>query len=141
MQDRSYYCFEFFHFGDKMNAYIYTYLNRNVIEFSDKSMFDPINKIFRRYNGNQIGADHIKMLCKDKNVINVKRGCQGFSFWQMEKKALCLTVNTFTMKVLIKDLFLRLQLETGPPFSVVIRVTWKSSRLHCKGSTFISQLF
>lgn len=69
MQDRSYYCFEFFHFGDKMNAYIYTYLNRNVIEFSDKSMFDPINKIFRRYNGNQIRADHIKMLCKDKNVI------------------------------------------------------------------------
>ena len=103
--------------------YIYTYLNRNVIEFSDKSMFDPINKIFRRYNGNQIRADHIKMLCKDKNVINVKREYQGFSFWQMAKKALYLSVNIFTMKVLIKDLFLRLQLETGPPFSVVIRVT------------------
>ena len=29
-------------------------------------MFDPINKIFRRYNGNQIRTDHIKMLCKDK---------------------------------------------------------------------------
>ena len=85
--------------------HIYTYLNRNVIEFSDKSMFDPINKIFRRYNGNQIRADHIKMLCKDKHVINVKRGCQGFSFWQMEKKVLYLSVNIFTTKVLIKDLF------------------------------------
>ena len=102
--------------------HIYTYLNRNVIEFSDKSMFDPINKIFRRYNGNQIRADHIKMLCKDKNVINVKRGGQGFSFWQMEKKALYLSVNIFTMKVLLKDLVLHLQLETGPPFSEVIRV-------------------
>ena len=98
--------------------HIYTYLNRNVIEFSDKSMFDPINKIFRRYNGNQIRADHIKMLCKDKNVINVKRGCQGFSFWQMEKKALYLSVNIFTMKVLIKDLFLGLQLETVTPVTV-----------------------
>ena len=66
-------------------------------------MFDPINKIFRRYNGNQIRADHIKMLCKDKNVINDKRGCEGFSFWQMEKKALYLSVNVLSTKVLIED--------------------------------------
>ena len=38
-------------------------------------------------------------------------------------------------------LFLLLQLETGPPFHVVILATRKSSRLQCKGSTFISQLF
>ena len=34
---------------------------------------------------------------------------------------------------------LRLQLETGPPFYVVIRATRRSSRLQCKGGTFISQ--
>ena len=140
MQDRSYYCFEFFHSGDE-RMHIYTYLNRNVIEFSDKSMFDPINKIFRRYNGNQIRTDHIKMLCEDKNMINVKRGCQGFLFWQLEKKALYLSVNVFSMKVLIRTLFFRLQLETKPPFSVVIRVMRRSSHLHYKGSTFISQFF
>jgi len=66
-------------------------------------MFDPINKIFRRYNGNQIRTDHIKMLCKDKNVINVRRGYQGFSFWQMEKTALYLSVNVFRKKVLVED--------------------------------------
>ena len=66
-------------------------------------MFDPINKIFRRYNGNQIRTDHIKMLCKDKNVINVRRGCQGFSFWQMEKKALYLSVTVLSTKVVTKD--------------------------------------
>ena len=66
-------------------------------------MFDPINKIFRRYNGNQIRTDHIKMLCKDKNVINDKRGCEGFSFWEMEKKALYLSVNVLSTKVLIED--------------------------------------
>ena len=36
---------------------------------------------------------------------------------------------------------LRLQLETGPPFYVVIRATGRSRRLQCKGSTFISRLF
>ena len=36
---------------------------------------------------------------------------------------------------------LRLQLETGPPFYVVIRAALRSSRLHCKRSTFISQSF
>ena len=66
-------------------------------------MFDPINKIFRRYNGNQIRTDHIKMLCNDKNVINVRTGWQGFSFRQMEKKALYLSVNVLRKKVLIED--------------------------------------
>ena len=37
--------------------------------------------------------------------------------------------------------FLHLLLKTGPPFYVVIRTTRRSSRLQCKGSTFISQLF
>ena len=36
---------------------------------------------------------------------------------------------------------LRLLIETGPPFYVVIRATRRSSRLQGKGSTFISQLF
>ena len=38
-------------------------------------------------------------------------------------------------------LFLRLLLETGPPFYMVIRATWGSSRLQGKGNTFISQSF
>ena len=62
----------------------------------------------------------------------------------MGKKALYLSVNVFSTKVtlLIGDsIFLRLLLETGPPFYVVIRATRRSSRLHCKGSNFISQLF
>ena len=54
------------------------------------------------------------------------------------KKKLYLSLKVFCTKVL---LFLRLQLETGPPFYVVIRATRRSSRLHCKGSVFISQLF
>ena len=56
-----------------------------------------------------------------------------------KKKALHLSVNVFSTKVLIGDtIFL---LEKGPPFYVVIRATRRSSRLQCKGSTFISQLF
>ena len=37
--------------------------------------------------------------------------------------------------------FLRLLLETGSPFYVVIRATRSSTRLQGKGITFISQLF
>ena len=44
--------------------------------------------------------------------------------------------------VLIGDsIFLRLLLDTGPLFYVVIRAMQRSSRLQGKGSTFISQLF
>ena len=43
-------------------------------------------------------------------------------------------------KYWLGTLFLRLQLETGQPFYVVIRAMWRISRLQCKGSTFISQL-
>ena len=61
---------------------------------------------------------------------------------QGKKKALYLSVNVFSTKVLIGDtIFLRLLMETGPPFYVVIRATRRSSRLQGKGSTFISQLF
>ena len=50
-----------------------------------------------------------------------------------------LSVIVFTLKVLIVDtIFLCLQLETGPPFNVVIQTTQNSTRLHCNGSTFIS---
>ena len=45
-------------------------------------------------------------------------------------------------KVLIDHTrFLRLRLETGQPFYVVIRATRRSSRLQCKRGTFIYHLF
>ena len=51
-----------------------------------------------------------------------------------------LSVNAFSTKVLIRDIILRLLLETGPPFWVDIRATRRSSRLPGKGrNTFISQ--
>ena len=54
-----------------------------------------------------------------------------------KKKALYLSVNVFSTKVLTVDTIF----TTGPPFYVVIRATRRSSRLKDKGSTFISQLF
>ena len=46
------------------------------------------------------------------------------------KKALNLSVNVFSTKVLIGDtILLRLLLETGPPFYMVIRATRRSSHL------------
>ena len=59
---------------------------------------------------------------------------------KLKKRALYLSVNVLSMKVLIGTLFFRLQVETGTPFHVVLRATQKSSRLQCKGSIFISQL-
>ena len=44
-------------------------------------------------------------------------------------------------KYLLRTLFLRLPMEMGAPFYVVMRGTQKSSRLKDKGSTFISQLY
>ena len=44
-------------------------------------------------------------------------------------------------KYQLVTLFLRLLLETGPPFYVVIRATRRSTPLQGKGSTIISQLF
>ena len=68
-----------------------------------------------------------------------------------------MSVNVFSMKLLIVGSisltaagnrahtncghYLSVQLETGPPFYVVIRATRRSSRVQYKGSTFISQLF
>ena len=54
-----------------------------------------------------------------------------------------LSINVFSTKVLIGEdtIFLRLLMETGPPFYVVIRATRRSRRLQCRGSTFISQSF
>ena len=80
---------------------------------------------------------------------------------RIEKKCTFLSVNVklFSTKVLIVGSisqtaagnrayinwghYLSLQLETRPPFYVVIRATQRSSRLQCtrKGSTFISQLY
>ena len=63
-------------------------------------------------------------------------------WWTTKKNALCLSVYVFSTKALFGDtFFLRLQLETGPPFYVVIWATRKSSRLQYKGGTFISWLF
>ena len=44
-------------------------------------------------------------------------------------------------KVLIGDIILFFLPETGPSCYVVIPATGRSSRLQCKGTTFISQLF
>ena len=46
-----------------------------------------------------------------------------------------------SMRGLLGTLFLRLLLETGPPFYLVIWATWRSRHLQDKGSTFISQSF
>ena len=54
-----------------------------------------------------------------------------------KKIALYLSVSVFNWEHYI----LRLQLETGQPFYMVIRATRSSSLLQCKGSNFISQLF
>ena len=59
----------------------------------------------------------------------------------VEKKVLYLSVNVFSTKVLIGNTILRVPMETGPPFYVVIRAKQRSRRLQCKDSTFISQLF
>ena len=49
-----------------------------------------------------------------------------------------LSVTVFSPKVLIADtIFLCLQLETGPPFNMVIRATQKSTRLHCNGLEYL----
>ena len=67
--------------------------------------------------------------------------CLAFHQWR-QVLFFYLSVNVFSTKVLIGDtIFLRLLMETGPPFYVVIRATRKSRRLQCKGSIFISQLF
>ena len=62
-----------------------------------------------------------------------------------KKNALYLRVNAFsTNKNYCTNwglYFLRLLLDTGLPFYVLIRATQRSSRLQGKGSTFISQLF
>ena len=71
-----------------------------------------------------------------------KKSVRTFLGTSQKKKALYLSVNVFSTKVLIGDtIFLRLLMETGPPFYVVIRATRRSSLLQCKGSTFISRLF
>ena len=58
-----------------------------------------------------------------------------------DKNALYLTFNVLSTEVLLGTLVLRLQVETGPPFYVVIGGTRRSSHLQGKGSTFISHLF
>ena len=59
-----------------------------------------------------------------------------------QNNTLYLSVHVFSTKVPIGGHYiLRLLMETGPPFYVVIRATRRSSRLQDKGSTFISQLF
>ena len=74
-------------------------------------------------------------------AINFTLFLKPFGPKRQKKNALYLSVNVFSTKVLIGDTILRLLMETGPPFYVVIRATRRSSRLQGKGSTFISQLF
>ena len=71
-----------------------------------------------------------------------KKSVRTFLGTSQKKKALYLSVNVFSTKVLIGDtIFLRLLMETGPPFYMVIRAARMSGRLQGKGSTFISRLF
>ena len=57
------------------------------------------------------------------------------------KKKCTLNVNVSRAKVLMGTLFLRLLMQTGLPFCVIIWTTWRSSNLQGKDSTFNSQLF
>ena len=61
-------------------------------------------------------------------------------FHYIQKKALYLSVKVFLKheKYYLGKLFLCLQLETGPPFYVVIGATQRSSGLQCKGSALNS---
>ena len=52
-----------------------------------------------------------------------------------KKNVLYLSVNVFSTKVLIGNTTLRVLMETGPPFYVVIRATQRSRRLQCKEKT------
>ena len=60
---------------------------------------------------------------------------------KIEKNALYLSVNIFSMKALTGILLLSLLLETALPFYVVIRATQRSGHLQSKGITFTSQAF
>ena len=88
-------------------------------------------------------SEKIKTIKKAANNVSVRGSFSPFLFLFVSKKGtFYLSVNVFSTKVLIGDtIFLRLLMETGPPFYVVIRATERSRRLQCKGSTFISQLF
>ena len=59
------------------------------------------------------------------------------------KKTFYLSVKVSSTKVLIGDTTFTSRTEDGTamPFYVVFRATQRSSRLQCKGSTFIAQLF
>ena len=57
------------------------------------------------------------------------------------KKKCTLNVNVSSVKVLMGTLFLRLLMQTGLPFYVIIWTMWRSSNLQGKDSTFNSQLF
>ena len=67
-----------------------------------------------------------------------------FGFWLQltseKKNALYMSANVFSTQVL-GTLPLHLLMEKGPTFNVVAWATQRSSRLQCKRSTFISQLF
>ena len=82
----------------------------------------------------------LKGLNSKKQAVKCYLTCCYISFhFVFQKNAPTLSVNVFSTKALIGDTFLlRLLLETGPPFYVVIRATRRSSHLQGKGSTCIS---
>ena len=69
----------------------------------------------------------------ENNLIKWKK---MHSIWESMHSA-----RTRTTVLIGDSIFLRLLLDTGLPFYVVIRATQRSSRLQGKGSTFVSQLF
>ena len=75
------------------------------------------------------------------NYINLPISLFDFDCSSLAKKnALYMSANVFSMQAL-GTLPLRLLMEKGPTFNVVAWATQRSSRLQCKRSTFISQLF
>ena len=83
---------------------------------------------------------HYNILVKSRSRMNT------LSLWRplkrtREKKALYLSVNVFRSQECSLGTFLFLLLETGPSCYVVIPASRRFSRLQCKGTAFISQLF
>ena len=93
----------------------------------------------------------LKLLHEKKTTDSCGNYLNNSSYAQFEgngtifilKKAFYLSVKLSSTKVLIGDTTFTSRTGDGTamPFYVVFRATQRSSRLQCKGSTFIAQLF
>ena len=93
----------------------------------------------------------LKLLHEKKTTDSCGDYLNNSSYAQVEgngtifilKKAFYLSVKVSSTKVLIGDTTFTSRTGDGTamPFYLVFRATQRSSRLQCKGSTFIAQLF